>query len=140
MKTAKKDTAFRGVLWKINSELALLHADQSGAGNSHQSNNNAEDVAGGGSGILCGGLCFVEVNGEGSDAVLRMVAAVIHSQLQVVGTGIAQRQVHGDGGNLNQLGEAAGVAAYVSLQQDQPLQQLDGKRVRTILRDGGSAL
>lgn len=61
----------------------------------------------------------------------------------------AGRMIHADIGsfgalrvmvNLNQLGEAAGVAAYLALQQDQPLQQLDGGKVRTILRDGGSAL
>ena len=42
--------------------------------------------------------------------------------------------------NLNQLGEAAGVAAYVSLHQSKPLQDLEGAQVRAILRNGGSAL
>lgn len=42
--------------------------------------------------------------------------------------------------NLNQLGEAAGVAAYVSVHQGKPLQDLDGLQVRSLLRGGGSAL
>ena len=42
--------------------------------------------------------------------------------------------------NLNQLGEAAVVASYVSLHQNAPLQDIAGTKVRTFLRDGGSAL
>ena len=42
--------------------------------------------------------------------------------------------------NLNQLGEAAVVASYVSLHQNTPLQDIAGTEVRTLLRDGGSAL
>lgn len=42
--------------------------------------------------------------------------------------------------NLNQLGEAAGVAAYLSLHQNTPLQQLSGVQVRETLKKGGSAL
>ena len=40
--------------------------------------------------------------------------------------------------NLNQLGEAAGVAAWVCLQENRPVQQISGKTVQTVLRRGGS--
>ena len=59
------------------------------------------------------------------------------------------RMIHADIGsfgalrvmvNLNQLGEAAGVAAYISLHQNKSLQELDGTYVRNQLRNGGSAL
>lgn len=40
--------------------------------------------------------------------------------------------------NLNQLGEAAGVAAWVCLQEDSAVQQISGKTVQTVLRRGGS--
>lgn len=61
----------------------------------------------------------------------------------------AGRMIHADIGsfgalrvmvNLNQLGEAAGTAAYLCLQQEVPLQTLSGAQVRTLLRQGGSAL
>lgn len=61
----------------------------------------------------------------------------------------AGRMIHADIGsfgalrvmvNLNQLGEAAGVAAYLSCHQSISLQDLDGVQVRTHLRAGGSAL
>ena len=42
--------------------------------------------------------------------------------------------------NLNQLGEAAGVAAYLAINENLKLWETDGKKVRKILRDGGSAL
>ncbi len=42
--------------------------------------------------------------------------------------------------NLNQLGEAAGVAAYLCIQDNQSLQELNGKAVTEKLRKGGSAL
>lgn len=42
--------------------------------------------------------------------------------------------------NLNQLGEAAGVAAYLCLSRRCALTDLDGKSVTKTLRDGGSAL
>ncbi len=42
--------------------------------------------------------------------------------------------------NLNQLGEAAGVAAVMSIDKNCPVSKLDGKEVRKKLRDGGSAL
>ena len=42
--------------------------------------------------------------------------------------------------NLNQLGEAAGVAAYLCCHQGTALQTLDGTQVRALLRQGGSAL
>ena len=42
--------------------------------------------------------------------------------------------------NLNQLGEAAGVAAYAALLQSKSLQDLDGAQIRAMLRSGGSAL
>lgn len=42
--------------------------------------------------------------------------------------------------NLNQLGEAAGTAAYLALNENRPLRELDGKKIRRLLRDGGSAL
>ena len=42
--------------------------------------------------------------------------------------------------NLNQLGEAAGVAAYLTLHQNKTLQTISGAEVRKTLRDGGSAL
>lgn len=40
--------------------------------------------------------------------------------------------------NLNQLGEAAGVASYLSLQQDQKISEISGKNVQAELRKGGS--
>ena len=42
--------------------------------------------------------------------------------------------------NLNQLGEAAGAAAYLCVSSGCTLQALDGKKVTKTLRDGGSAL
>lgn len=42
--------------------------------------------------------------------------------------------------NLNQLGEAAGVAAFLSLNSNQTIQQVDGIKVRKLLKNGGSAL
>ena len=42
--------------------------------------------------------------------------------------------------NLNQLGEAAGVAAYLSLNTSKPVNRLDGVEVRRLLARGGSAL
>lgn len=59
------------------------------------------------------------------------------------------RMLHADPGafgalrvmvNLNQLGEAAGVAAYLSLQEEKRVDCLDGKAVRAQLQKGGSAL
>jgi hypothetical protein len=40
--------------------------------------------------------------------------------------------------NLNQLGEAAGVAAWLALQEDKTIQTVDGRSVQRILRQGGS--
>lgn len=40
--------------------------------------------------------------------------------------------------NLNQLGEAAGVAAYIALQENKPIWNVCGKTVRDTLREGGS--
>ena len=42
--------------------------------------------------------------------------------------------------NTNQLGEAAGVAAYMALNGGVPVWSLDGRAVRALLRQGGSAL
>lgn len=42
--------------------------------------------------------------------------------------------------NLNQLGEAAGVAAYLAVQESAPIQSVSGIRVRKLLKAGGSAL
>ena len=42
--------------------------------------------------------------------------------------------------NTNQLGEAAGVACALSLEEDIPVQELDGRRIRRALSAGGSAL
>ena len=42
--------------------------------------------------------------------------------------------------NLNQLGEAAGVAAALCLEQGKPMRELDGRSVSRELRKGGSAL
>jgi hypothetical protein len=41
--------------------------------------------------------------------------------------------------NLNQIGEAAGVAAYAALDQNKTVQQLDGTEVAKLLSRGGSA-
>ena len=40
--------------------------------------------------------------------------------------------------NLNQLGEAAGVGAWVSLQENRDIQLVSGKTVQTVLRRDGS--
>ena len=42
--------------------------------------------------------------------------------------------------NLNQLGEAAGVAAQMCLDEGKRMEALDGKKVRELLKKGGSAL
>ncbi len=42
--------------------------------------------------------------------------------------------------NLNQLGEAAGVAAYLSINGNKPVQNLDCINVCDYLKKGGSAL
>lgn len=42
--------------------------------------------------------------------------------------------------NLNQLGEAAGVGAYLCLHHSCPVWQVDGKELRQLLIQGGSAL
>lgn len=42
--------------------------------------------------------------------------------------------------NLNQIGEAAGVAAYLCARSSLPVSKLDGVKVRETLRRGGSAL
>lgn len=41
--------------------------------------------------------------------------------------------------NLNQIGEAAGVAAYLAIQQGKSVQELDGVEVAKLLSKGGSA-
>ena len=42
--------------------------------------------------------------------------------------------------NLNQIGEAAGTAAALCVDENADLRELDGRRVTKTLRDGGSAL
>ena len=42
--------------------------------------------------------------------------------------------------NLNQLGEAAGVAAYLAVNNGRATEELDGTEVTKLLRSGGSAL
>ena len=42
--------------------------------------------------------------------------------------------------NLNQLGEAAGTAAYIALNQNKAVKDIDGIKVRELLIKGGSAL
>lgn len=42
--------------------------------------------------------------------------------------------------NLNQLGEAAGTAAYIALNQNKAVCDIDGKKVKELLIKGGSAL
>lgn len=42
--------------------------------------------------------------------------------------------------NLNQLGEAAGTAAWLSVDSGKAVWELDGTKVRSLLRQGGSAL
>jgi hypothetical protein len=41
--------------------------------------------------------------------------------------------------NLNQIGEAAGVAAYLALDKNIPVQELEGIKVAKTLSEGGSA-
>ena len=59
----------------------------------------------------------------------------------------AGRMIHADEGafgalrvmvNLNQLGEAAGVAAYLAVTQNLPVQSIPGKQVRQLMVSGGS--
>jgi hypothetical protein len=40
--------------------------------------------------------------------------------------------------NMNQTGEAAGVAAFCALDSNTPIPQLDAKQIRKVLADGGS--
>ena len=42
--------------------------------------------------------------------------------------------------NLNQLGEAAGTAAFVSVNENKAVFDLDGTKIRKLLAKGGSAL
>ncbi|WP_223869287.1 FAD-dependent oxidoreductase [Paenibacillus sabuli] len=42
--------------------------------------------------------------------------------------------------NMNQTGEAAGVAAYLALHQDRPLDTVDPSELRRTLREGGSIM
>ena len=42
--------------------------------------------------------------------------------------------------NLNQMGEAAGVAAYMAINEGKKLPEIDGVRLRELLKKGGSAL
>ena len=42
--------------------------------------------------------------------------------------------------NMNQTGEAAGVAAYLAIQGDMPIQKIDPAAIRKTLADGGSAI
>lgn len=42
--------------------------------------------------------------------------------------------------NLNQLGEAAGVTAFIAIDRDTELQKISGSEVRNLLKKGGSAL
>ena len=42
--------------------------------------------------------------------------------------------------NLNQLGEAAGVASYLALCEDNNVKKIDVGRMQTLLRQGGSIL
>ncbi len=42
--------------------------------------------------------------------------------------------------NLNQMGEAAGVAAYLCVHQEKEIQTLDGRGITETLREGGSIL
>ena len=42
--------------------------------------------------------------------------------------------------NLNQMGEAAGVAAYICVEDNITVQKVDGRKVRQLLNEGGSAL
>ncbi len=41
---------------------------------------------------------------------------------------------------INQLGEAAGVAAYLALHQNKSISEISGLDVKNVLRTGGSAL
>ena len=42
--------------------------------------------------------------------------------------------------NLNQLGEAAGTAAYLSINENRRISNVDGRQVQRLLREGGSLL
>jgi len=42
--------------------------------------------------------------------------------------------------NMNQTGEAAGVAAWLALSEDTPVQSIDPARIRAILAEGGSVV
>jgi hypothetical protein len=41
---------------------------------------------------------------------------------------------------MNQLGEAAGVAAYCSIDQDKPIFKLKNEDIRNIMKKGGSII
>ena len=77
-------------------------------------------------------------------APFRMLVGDTHDNFMCVG-----RMIHSEEAafgalrvmvNLNQMGEAAGVAAYLAVHESIPLQQVSGVRVRELLRAGGSAL
>ncbi len=42
--------------------------------------------------------------------------------------------------NPNQLGEAAGIAAYVCSNENADTRKINGKKIARLLRDGGSAI
>jgi len=42
--------------------------------------------------------------------------------------------------NMNQLGEAAGTAAYLALSKDTPIPKVDARQVRKLLAKGGSII
>ncbi|MCL2743239.1 MAG: FAD-dependent oxidoreductase [Planctomycetaceae bacterium] len=42
--------------------------------------------------------------------------------------------------NMNQLGEAAGVASYLALHQNKPVQKIDAAEVRKVLKDKGAVI
>ncbi len=77
-------------------------------------------------------------------APFKMLVGDTHDNFMCVG-----RMLHSDQGafgalrvmvNLNQMGEAAGVAAYLAVHENIPLQKVSGVKVRSLLREGGSAL
>lgn len=90
-----------------------------------------------------------ELNLTGESAKYYQVPFEILVQEQYRNVIAAGRMLHADEGafgalrvmvNLNQLGEAAGVAAYLAVDAGVPVQEVDGIAVRAKLRQGGSAL
>ena len=87
--------------------------------------------------------------GEGKHALYYQIPFCMLVQEQYANFIPVGRMLHADEGafgalrvmvNLNQMGEAAGVAAYCCMDGDAPVQKADSDRIRSLLKAGGSLI